>query len=305
MKLFERLLYLHETPATLAAGYAERMRWDAEADRAGMLGELAAALTARNTWAADAERLAAELAEKCSPAQDFAGIDPETPGQAQAAPENPAQGDAEAQADAEHLAARVAALDALFCEICRALDAEGLTLTGGEISALKRQGWPEHLAAELDAIKRGHRATIPERERLGADDAAALWDGLTRQGLISGPAATFAYYLGQLSNRKPKGQESALCWRGTPMQFAYFIKRFAAVQTARLRSAGVFEQYESAGNNTAALCLAFGKDPDKIAALFKDLELQEENAKERQAQAAKERRAVIDAVFNTLPSLNK
>ena len=245
-----------------------------------IVDELSAILRRRNGLQADAERLA-KFYEGNNSATEFVELSRETRNNI------------------------CAELDALFVELCRALDAEGLTLTGGEISALKRQGWPEHLAAELDAIKRGHRATIPERERLGAEDAAALWDGLTRQGLISGPAATFAYYLGQLSNRKPKGQESALCWRGTPMQFAYFIKRFAAVQTARLRSAGVFEQYESAGNNTAALCLAFGKDPDKIAALFKDLELQEENAKERQAQAAKERRAVIDAVFNTLPSLNK
>ena len=280
------------------------MRWDGEADRAEMLAELAAALAARNTWAAEAESLERERAERCSPAQDFAGIEPETPSQAE--PEtSPAQGNAEAQAEAERLAARVAALDALFCEMCRALDAEGLTLTGGEISALARQGLPEHLAAELDAIKRGHLATIPERERLGAEDIAALWDGLTRQGLISGPAATFAYYLGQLSNRKPKGQESALCWLGTPMQFAYFVKRFAAVQTARLRNARVYKQYESAGTNTAALCLAFGLNPTRIAALYKDLELQEENNKESQAKAAKERRAAIDAVFNTLPSLNK
>lgn len=213
--------------------------------------------------------------------------------------------EAEALGTGDALAADIAALDALFCEICRALDAEGLTLTGGEISDFKRQGLPAHLAGELDAIKRGHLATIPERERLGAEDAAALWDGLTRQGLISGPVATFAYYLGQLSNRKPKGQENALCWRGTPMQFAYFVKRFAAVQTARLRNAGEYKQYESAGTNTAALCLAFGLNPTKIAALYKDLELQEENNKKSQAKAAKERRAVIDAVFNTLPSLNK
>ena len=44
----------------------------------------------------------------------------------------------------------ITALDALFCEICRSLDAEGLTLTGGQISALKRAGLPDALAEKLE-----------------------------------------------------------------------------------------------------------------------------------------------------------
>lgn len=278
-----------------AAAFVEGARFEY-----GTKAETRAAILSKLTEIVNERQdLAAILAGTDSPAQDFAGIGPAP------SPDTLAELEANTQQRRAPLAARIATLEALFCAICQESAAAGLTFSGGEISPLKRRRIPGQLAAELDAIKRGHRATIPERERLGAEDAAALWDGLTRQGLISGPAATFAYYLGQLSNREPKGQESALYWCGTPMQFAYFIKRFAAVQTARLRSAGVFERYESAGNNTAALCLAFGKDPNKIAALFKDLELQEENAKERQTQAAKERRAAIDAVFNTLPSLNK
>lgn len=289
MKLFERLLYLHENPATLAASYAERMRWDGEADRAEMLAELAATLAARNTWAAEAESLERERAERCSPAQDFAGIEPETPGQAE--PEtSPAQGNAEAQAEAERLAARVAALDALFCEMCRALDAEGLTLTGGEISALARQGLPEHLAAELDAVK---RAAIPRAERLGADDAAALWDGLTRQGLISGTAATFAYYLGQLSNRKPQGQEKALCWRGTDALFCYFAWRLSMYMQRAALGYTIREK---------ALCRAFGISEEKrrntIRPYLSDMRQEETRHKPKGS-------AGIDALFNTLPGPNK
>ena len=289
MMLFERLLTLDESPERLAADFAEYMRHDEEADRGRIGRELAAILEHRERLAADAEALGRELAERCSAAQDFAGIGPETPSQAE--PEtSPAQGNAEAQAEAERLAARVAALDALFCEMCRALDAEGLTLTGGEISALARQGLPEHLAAELDAIK---RAAIPRAERLGADDAAALWDGLTRQGLISGTAATFAYYLGQLSNRKPQGQEKALCWRGTDALFCYFAWRLSMYMQRAALGYTIREK---------ALCRAFGISEEKrrntIRPYLSDMRQEETRHKPKGS-------AGIDALFNTLPGLNK
>ena len=120
-----------------------------------------------------------------------------------------------------------AELDALFCEICRALDAEGLTLTGGQISALKRAGLPDALAEELETIKGVHLASIPEAERLEDESAAVLYEELTRQGFISGPYAAFSYYLGQVTRGKQKAPGEGLKWTGKKAEFAYFAQCFA------------------------------------------------------------------------------
>ena len=178
-------------------------------------------------------------------------------------------------------------LEGVFLEICRALDAEGLTLSGGEISALKRLGLPDTLAAELETLRRDKIATIPEAERLGADDAAALYYGLTRQGLISGPCAAFVYYLGKPSNRQAKPAKNALSWTGTPAQFAYFVQRLHEYNAARNRY--------GAGKNTTALCLAFGID--------KETQLNKVNPALTHGYKPKEKdRAGVNAAFNTLPS---
>ena len=181
-------------------------------------------------------------------------------------------------------------LDAVFTQICRTLDAKGLTLSGGEISALKRLETPGTLAAELDALKREAAPILPETERLAADDAAALYAGLTRQGLISGPLAAFSYYLAQQSNGQPKRPESGLSWTGTAAQFAYFAKRYFQ------HTQGVIYT-----NREKALCLAFGLDDRQRQNVIRPY-LYDLAGKDHKATRGS---AVIDAVFNTLPSLNK
>lgn len=177
-------------------------------------------------------------------------------------------------------------LEGLFLEICRALDAEGLTLSGGEISALKRLGLPDTLAAELETLRRDKIATIPEAERLGADDAAALYYGLTRQGLISGPCAAFVYYLGKPSNRQAKPAKKALSWTGTAADFAYFVQRLANLAAA-------LQNKTTSPNRAKALCLAFGIDERQrvnvINPYLTDMHKPKGSAE-------------IDAIFNALPS---
>lgn len=177
-------------------------------------------------------------------------------------------------------------LAAIFTQICRALGTAGVTLSGGEISALKRQGMPDTLAAELAALRRDKIATIPEAERLGADDAAALYYGLTRQGLISGPCAAFVYYLGKPSNRQAKPAKKALSWTGTAADFAYFVQRLANLAAA-------LQNKTTSPNRAKALCLAFGIDERQrvnvINPYLTDMHKPKGSAE-------------IDAIFNTLPS---
>ena len=165
-----------------AAAFVEGARYEygtkAET-RAAIWAKLAAILAERNA-------LAAELETITSPAQDFAGIGPAP------SPDALAAQDADTQRRRDAQGATIAAKDALFCEICRAMDAAGLTFSGGEISALKRRGLPDALAADLDAVKAGKIAELPAAERLDADTAKSLYSALTSTGLISGHWDTFA-----------------------------------------------------------------------------------------------------------------
>lgn len=177
-------------------------------------------------------------------------------------------------------------LAAIFTQICRALGTAGVTLSGGEISALKRQGMPDTLAAELAALRRDKIATIPEAERLGADDAAALYYGLTRQGLISGPCAAFVYYLGKPSNRQAKPAKKALSWTGTAADFAYFVQRLANLAAA-------LQNKTTSPNRAKALCLAFGIDERQRVNVINPYLTDMHKSKGS---------AEIDAIFNALPS---
>ena len=166
MELFERLLYLHQDPVKIAAGFADDMRNNPEADRSQIPAALASILQARSEYQAQAEEIEREQLERVAP-----------------------QADKDAKEEEKRVKETITALDARFGEIGRALDAEGLTRTGGQISALKRAGLPDALAEELETIKRGHLASIPEAERLEDESAAVLYEELTRQGFISGPYA--------------------------------------------------------------------------------------------------------------------
>lgn len=254
MKLFERLEYLNASPADLAGKFAEYMRHDPEADRKRIGQELGAILERREHLAADLERLTDEMAQRRGAWEDFADL-PGTPQQDKASELANVEAKKAAQAEAEsarvEVEAKISALDLLFCEICRALDLEGLSITSGEISALKRYAIPQRLADELDTIKRGKIATIPQAERLSAEDAAALFEGLTREGLISGLQEVFIYHLGQLSTAKPKRPNTALSWLGTAAQFAYFAWRLSIYTQPGPYGYTIREK---------AICAAFGID---------------------------------------------
>lgn len=255
MELFERLLYLHQDPVKIAAGFADYMRNDPEADRSQIPAALASLLQARSEYQTQAEEIEREQLERVAPWEDFGGAPWEdfggAPSQAQQETER-ARADKEAKEAEQQVNGTIAALDALFCEICRALDAEGLTLTGGQISALKRAGLPDALAEELDAIKGEHLASIPEAERLEDGSAATLYEKLTRQGLISGPYAAFSYYLGQVIPGEPKTPGEPLKWTGKRSEFAYFARCFANFTQRGIKGTKSIRE--------KALCRAFGFD---------------------------------------------
>lgn len=225
MLLFERLLYLHQSPESLAADFAERLRWDGDADPAEIYTELAAIINARNTWAADLETLERERASKATPWDDMGGTP--TAAQLETYRQQRTAADAEAQETAARIADNITALDTLFRALCNALDFHGLNLTGGKISRLVGLGLPEHLAADLNTIHKEHRATIPEAERLTLEDATALYNGLAKEGLISGPLEAFIYHFGKLYGERAKRPNTGLSWLGTSAQFVFFAWRLS------------------------------------------------------------------------------
>ena len=229
MELFERLLYLHQDPAKISAGFAYDMRNNPEADRSQIPAALASILQARSKYQAQTEEIEREQRERVAPWEDFGGMPDQQAEEIEREQREiwRARADKEAKEEEQRVKETIAALDALFCEICRALDAEGLTLTGGQISTLKRAGLPDALAEELETIKREHLASIPEAERLEDESAAVLYKELTRQGLISGPYAAFSYYLGQVTRGKQKAPGEGLKWTGNKAEFAYFSRLFS------------------------------------------------------------------------------
>ena len=249
-----------------AAAFVEgaRFEYDTKAEtRAAILAKLAAILAERNALAAEQEMIT-------SPAQDFAGIGPEP------SPEALAELEADTQQRRASLAARIAALDALFLAICQETAAAGLTLSGGEISALKRRRMPGQLAAELDALKAGKIAALPAAERLEEKTARRLYTALTSAGLISGPWDTFAYYLAQQSTPAAKCPEKPLSWLKGKAEFAYFIERFPRKRKTP---------------HTRALCLAFGYTDREIKNVIQSAHTHADEAKGTNQ---------IDIFFNTL-----
>ena len=253
MELFERLLYLHQDPVKIAAGFADDMRNNPEADRSQIPAALASILQARSEYQAQAEEIEREQRERVAPWEDFGGTPDQQAEEIERKRETwRAQADKDAKEEEQRVKKTIAALDALFCEICRALDAEGLTLTGGQISALKRAGLPDALAEELETIKRGHLASIPEAERLEDESAIALYKELTSQGLISGPYAAFSYYLGQITLGKQKAPGEGLKWMGNEAEFAYFALLFSEFTQGAVLGTPL--------KRRKALCRAFGFD---------------------------------------------
>lgn len=226
--LYQYMLAFPEKSGKFAKDWAKGLATLADKAAPGQIvEELSAILRRRNELQADTERLA-RFYERDSSATEFVDLSRTTRNNI------------------------CVELDALFIELCRALGAEGLTLTGGQISALKRAGLPDALAEELDAIKGEHLASIPEAERLEDGSAAALYEELTRQGLISGPYAAFSYYLGQVTQGKQKAPREDLKWAGNKAEFAYFARLFSEFT----QPGGIGQPYI----REKALCRAFGFD---------------------------------------------
>ena len=184
----------------------------------------------------------------------------------------------EFQAEAERCAV-------LFLGLCWALAEAGETFTGGELSQARR-GLPAELSEALDGLK---AVALPDAERLTEEDTAALYEGLTREGLISGPLRTFSHHLGRLSTRKPKGPESALSWTGSRALFAYFVWRFSLYTQPGGLGYTIREQ---------ALCSAFCIDErtrrNTIRPTLSDL-------RQDGSQLPIQGREAIDRVFSALP----
>lgn len=247
MELFERLLYLHQDPAKIAAGFAYDMRNNPEAKRSQIPAAFASLLQARSKYKAQEEEIEREQRETAAPWEDFEGTTTEAQREAWRT-----RIDEEATEAAQHVKAIIAALDALFVELCRALGAEGLTLTREQISALKRAGLPEALADALEAIKSEHLPSIPKAERLEDSTAAILYRELTRYGLICGSYAAFSYHLGQVTTGRRKAPREPLKWAGSLSEFAYFARCFAAFTQRGIMGTPT--------NRETALCRAFGFD---------------------------------------------
>ena len=291
MELFERLLYLHQDPVKIAAGFADDMRNNPEADRSQIPAALASILQARSEYQAQAEEIEREQRERVAPWEDFGWISNQAQAEEIEREQREtwcAQADKDAKEEEQRVKETITALDALFCEICRALDAEGLTLTGGQISALKRAGLPDALAEELNAIKGEHLASIQEAERLEDGSAAALYEELTRQGLISGPYAAFSYYLGQVAQGKQKAPREGLKWAGNKAEVAYFARLFSEFT----QPGGIGQPYI----REKALCRAFGFDDrqrvNSIRKYIKARHTPKTNAKIDEAFAAARRETV-------------
>ena len=231
------------------------------------------------------EGLARELAESPTPWADFGGNP--TPAQVE---ELSRQQKVEGQEAAAKIAETITALDTLFSAVCSALDWEGLTLTGGKISRLVALGMPEHLAADLETLHKEHRATIPEAERLTLEDATALYNELTKEGLISGPLEAFIYHFGKLSADNKKRLNTGLSWLGTMAQFAFFAQRVTMYMQPG--PYGYMIQRK-------ALCLAFGIDERQRCNVFGPY--CSDFRGERQSCKGSEQ---IKRIFETLPGNN-
>lgn len=216
------------------------------------------------------------LAHYVSAAEDFA----ETP-------EEEERGRARTQAERERLGAEIdaerRALGLLFRTMCRALGYFGITFTGQELRKI-REG-RELTAKQAEALGALHRTktpTLPVEYRLTEEDTAALYEGLTREGLVSGSLASFSYHLGPLSNGEPIGENSPISWTSSAALFAYFVDRLTEYAQA------MHDDKKAWNYRTTALCLAFGTKRSTIERSLR------EGAAPRGSEA-------IDKIFQALP----
>ena len=219
------------------------------------------------------------LAHYVSAAEDFA----ETP-------EEEERGRARTQAERERLGAEIdaerRALGLLFRTLCRALGHFGVTFTGQELRKVREgRELTAKQAEALGALRRTKTPTLPVKYRLTEEDTAALYEGLTREGLVSGSLASFSYHLGPLSNGEPIGENSPISWTSSAALFAYFVDRLTEYAQA------MHNAKEAWNYPTTALCLAFGTKRSTI----------ERSLREGVAPRGSE---AIDKIFRTLPGVS-
>lgn len=185
-----------------------------------------------------------------------------------------------------------AELDDLFIELCQALRDEGLTITGGEISALKRAGVSEALTKALDAIKRKYRNSIPEAERLNAEDAEALYNGLIRAGFIKGSLTDFVALVGKLPVPGRQSQNKPVSWLNSGSLFAFFAWQFTKYTQSDPYGFAIRQK---------ALCEAFGiEERQRQSTIAKDM-ADFKNGHRNKCKGSAE----IERIFAALPGNNK
>lgn len=314
MHLFERMIYLHEKPKAIAVGFAEYIRQDPDASRADICRELTAILERRALLTLDLELLKRQIAERREPWRDFKDIPPEDGSATDTATDTAAiiaawqEAEKAAQIEAANtraeIEAEISALDTLFKKICQALQITGSYLTGGEISALKRAGMPgglleakrpgmpEALAKALDAIKREYQNSISEAERLNAEDAEALYNGLIREGFIKGSLTDFVTFVGKLSTPGRQGRNKPVSWLNSGSLFAFFAWQFTK-----------YTQCDPYGFTIRqkALCEAFGiEEKRRQSTIAKDMADFKNGHRNKCKGSAK-----IEKIFAALPGNNK
>lgn len=298
MHLFKRMIYLHEKPRAIAIGFAEYIRQDADASRADICRELTAILERRARLTLNLELLKWQMAERREPWKDFEDIPPEDASRADTAAIIAARQEAEKAAQIEaanaraEIEAKISALDALFKKICQALQITGSYLTGGEISALKRAGMPEALAKALDAIKREYRNSIPEAERLNAEDAEALYNGLIRTGFIKGSLTDFVALVGKPSTPGRQSRNKPVSWLNSGSLFAFFAWQFTKYTQSDPYGFTIRQK---------ALCEAFGiEERHRQSTIAKDM-ADFKNGHRNKCKGSAE----IERIFAALPGNNK
>ena len=216
MELHERITLLRQNPERVANAWAEYVKHEAGARE--ITRAFVSLLRDRQAYVSELERLAQPRAPIWV---DFSFAPDEAATGWHAAAEKE---DAEERGRVSGI---VCALDAFAAAMCKALRAEGVTLTGGQISALKRAGVPESIGRHLYGLKHKPPAKIPERERLTEPEAAALYAELVRHGLIRGPLGAFLCRFGPTTGRGRMPPADVLEWAGNAAEFAYFALRYA------------------------------------------------------------------------------
>lgn len=287
MMLFERMMQTPAAGAQIAADFAGYMA--AAPDWKQIRTELAGILNRRKVLLYELERLEEEHSQRRTPVEDFAGVEAPTTA-THTAPADPEEYEAAAKAIKDE----IRTLNRFARLICAALYREGITATGGQISALTALGMPASVAAALDMLKRDKVAVLPPDERLTEQDAAAMFDGLAGKGLITGSKSDFIVYFGQGYEKAAKRLKRGLSWLGEGAQLAYFIARYSQIALMQTGQRGTPTYREK------AFCRIFGIDERTRANTLRPY-LSDFHAGHR---ITCKRSEEIAAVFNALPCLN-